>query len=472
MSSPSKASWRTLSFGSIGTHGNLRCDAKYRLFWGVNNDQLFLGSSNPSYPLSYGLVSLRERQLSAGQLEQEYELIELEDVEKRTGAVLNVTKVDELKSAKLVFGEADLVTTRLRPYLGKTIENDKSRRLIGTTEWVPLKVDPQRLHPTILKYILLSPEFVENAERLLSGKEHPRLAATDLASLKVPFVAATQQTRAVAQIKEIEAQIERTRSTLRDEQASIDEILCEEFGFPLAAHNGRARESYFSKGLHALASGFTLRNSSRYNHPSFESITDFFSTVPSVRVKRILACPIYLGATAKQGDFIDDGDAYFVHPGATKRQGIIDPEDCHQVDATFYEQCRRRAGLIPGDVIINRSGEAYGKVAYFKSDIRAVASDFTMRVRVSKEFNSRFVWYFFRSVMFQAQIRREMRGASVNNIFPPQVEQMHIVASSRARQDSIAARIERELEVRESALRTLSEKYAEIQAILRSALGA
>jgi hypothetical protein len=43
--------------------------------------------------------------------------------------------------------------------------------------------------------------------------------------------------------------------------------------------------------------------------------------------------------------------------------------------------------------------------------------------------------------MFQAQIHRELRGSSLPNIFPPQVERMHVVTCKRQRQDELAAQI-------------------------------
>ena len=69
-----------------------------------------------------------------------------------------------------------------------------------------------------------------------------------------------------------------------------------------------------------------------------------------------------------------------------------------------------------------------------------------MRVRVNADANPRFMWYFFRSVMFQAQIDREIMGASVHNVFPSQVEQMLIVGCNKKRQDTVANRITAELD--------------------------
>ena len=131
---------------------------------------------------------------------------------------------------------------------------------------------------------------------------------------------------------------------------------------------------------------------------------------------------------------------------------------------------RRRFGLRSGDVLINRSGEALGKVAYFASDEPAVFSDFTMRFRFNDKMNPRFAWHFFRSVMFQAQIERELRGSSVPNIFPPEVERMLIVACDPARQNSIARVIDEEL-ARLDAMRTRIEaKRQEIDRLIDDAV--
>jgi restriction endonuclease S subunit len=145
-------------------------------------------------------------------------------------------------------------------------------------------------------------------------------------------------------------------------------------------------------------------------------------------------------------------------------------EDCHQIMANYYEEHKTRAGLRPADVIINRSGEAHGKVAFFDSDSPAIASDFTMRVRFNEDANPYFMWYFFRSVMFQAQITREVRRASIPNIFPSQIEQMLIVECSRSQQDSIAKQVGGELEKLRATREQMAAKLREIQALIVAAV--
>ena len=291
-------------------------------------------------------------------------------------------------------------------------------------------------------------------ERELAGSTNQiPIYGDQLARLRLPNFSRELQSKLLAHAKKIFRQVESARESLRRPQDIINEILGREFDCPLRGHLERAREQQYGRRFSQLSAGFTLRSSAKFHHPDFELTDRFFAATSHEGVKVYVAVPIRLGATAVKSDFVEDGAALYVHPGATKRQEVIDPEDCHQVTQEFYDKNRRRFGLSPGDVIINRSGEALGKIALFDSDEPAVASDFTMRVRFRDSMNPRFAWYFMRSVMFQGQIEREQRGTSLPNIFPGQVERLLIVECPRDRQDAVAAEVAAELKKRSAPSR-------------------
>jgi restriction endonuclease S subunit len=465
MSSLPDSPCRLLPFASIASHANLRCDAKYRLFWGITGDTLYPDSIIQCQQIRLATLPCRFRKLKKGVLAAEYEIIELEDVEKRTGTILSSSMSSELNSDKLVFGDADVLTTRLRPYLGKTILNDKKRALAGTTEWIPLKVNASKLHPKLLKYFLLSPVYVNNAERLLSGKEHPRVAESDILALKVPVFDDNVQIALVTSIEKIEQEIAAYRSSIRDEDDIINEILCAAFKYPLEEYRSRVRAKWYVKPFASMTESFTLRGSARFHHPDFELTRQFFQKGSHSRLKSWLRSPIRLGATVSRAELLADGAAYYVHPGATKRESVIDLEDCYEVSGEYYN-ANRRASLRPGDIIINRSGEALGKVALFNSEAPAIASDFTMRVRVNAKTRSLFAWYFFRSIMFQTQIARELRGSSMPNIFPPQVQQMSVVNCSTQMQESLAEQVYFHIDQVHQAREKVQKRQQEIHTLI------
>ena len=273
------------------------------------------------------------------------------------------------------------------------------------------------------------------------------------------------QRELVQRIGGIEKAIATARAGLRKPKDIVDEILCAEFGYPLKEHRERERERYFTANFHTMMAGFTLRHSSKFHHPGFRLTQQFFARTPHERVKAFVSIPIRLGATATKGDFVEDGAAYYVHPGATKRQEVIVTEDCHQVTEEFYAATQRRFGLRRNDLILNRAGEGtIGKSGLWDSDEPAVASDFTMRIRFNDRINPRFAWFYFQSVMFQAQIAREKRGmGNMTNIFPPEVERMLIVACKKAKQDALASAITAEIKHYTDALASIQSKRAEIE---------
>ncbi|MBI3800797.1 MAG: hypothetical protein HY268_27935 [Deltaproteobacteria bacterium] len=274
----------------------------------------------------------------------------------------------------------------------------------------------------------------------------------------------------MAAVEKQENEINFALSRLREPESIINDILCDEFRYPLKEHQEQVQERHFVRGLGTMAAGFMLRNSAKCHHPDFELTERFFARTPHERLKAFVAVPIRLGTTATKGDLIEEGDAYYVHPGATKKQRAIALEDCHQITQGFYGANQRRFGLRRGDVVINRSGEALGKVAFFDSDEPAVASDFTMRVRFNARMNPRFAWFFFRSVMFQSQVLRELRGSSVPNIFPPQVEQMLIAACDRDCQDALAQQIGDELQALDDRHASIESKRQEIDRLIDEAV--
>lgn len=326
--------------------------------------------------------------------------------------------------------------------------------------------------PSVVAYVLRGQLFQSQVEREKAGMGNlTNLYPSQVGGFRVPVLSASIQKRLSSRIGEIEEEIGKAEGTLRTQEDIINEILCAEFRYALKEHREREREKYFTAGFHAMMAGFTLRSSANFHHPSFELTEHFFARTPHERVKAYVSIPIRLGATATKADFVEEGAAYYVHPGATKRQEVIATEDCHQVTEEFYAATHRRFGLRAGDVVINRSGEALGKVALWDSEEPAVASDFTMRIRFNSErMNPRFAWYFFRSVMFQAQIQRELRGSSVSNIFPPEVQQMVVVSSKKTKQDALARDITTELQRRTDALMSIESKRADISALIDKAV--
>jgi restriction endonuclease S subunit len=142
-----------------------------------------------------------------GSLKEPRTLIDLEDVQSKTSAILSEKTVTKTGSDKLEFGSADLVIGKIEPELGKILLNDEKERRIGSTEWIPLKLRSDRVTPAFLKYLLLNRKVLDALGFLKSGKIQARLPMDELLYLKLPIPSIEIQRALEPKLQKIDLQI-------------------------------------------------------------------------------------------------------------------------------------------------------------------------------------------------------------------------------------------------------------------------
>jgi len=216
------------SFSNINNQIFLRCGAQYRAFWDIHNGLLFEETNKdiPIMRLSDFMKLMNTKTLKKGILEDEYILIELEDIEAGTGRIINEDKVvNEIGSDKVCFEDCDLVTSKIDPYLGYTILNDPEKIYIGTTELLPFRVNKDRARTEYVKYILLSYEYLAKSSLLMYGKRHPRIHPLDLLNIKTPCPDLGTQDKLIEEIKAQEDRNNELKNQIEKLRKEIDEII-------------------------------------------------------------------------------------------------------------------------------------------------------------------------------------------------------------------------------------------------------
>ncbi len=206
---------------SIGGQRFLRCDPKYRWFWDHMGGQVVAKSKYKFEPLSRWVSIQPKIVVKKGELPEERSLIELEDVEGGTGHILGAHLVDEVGSDKIEFGAADIVFSKLEPYLCKAFLNDPDAAYIGSTEWVPLIVNDDVAVKEYVWAFLVSP-IAKTVFRLLqSGKRHARINLEDFLNIRLPVVPKPQQSATVKAIKPDWDRMAAIREELTQTRASV-----------------------------------------------------------------------------------------------------------------------------------------------------------------------------------------------------------------------------------------------------------
>ena len=137
-------------------------------------------------------------------------LLDLEDIEKDTGRVIQRKKKNEVKSlsTKHFFTAGQVLYSKLRPYLNKVVVADDDG--FCTSEILPLDFGTD-VYNRYAQIYLMSPYFVDYATQCSYGVKMPRLGTQDGRNALIPLPPLAEQHRIVEKCEELLPLIERCR---------------------------------------------------------------------------------------------------------------------------------------------------------------------------------------------------------------------------------------------------------------------
>lgn len=149
-----------------------------------------------------GSVTTYGSSAKAATIKPETWVLDLEDVEKGTGKLLNKSRFSERPalSDKNVFFAGDVLYGKLRPYLNKVLVADEDG--ICTTEIVPLRCYGP-YEPGYFAIALRTPFFLEYVNALSYGMKMPRLGTEDARKALLPLPPLAEQSRIVTRVEEL-----------------------------------------------------------------------------------------------------------------------------------------------------------------------------------------------------------------------------------------------------------------------------
>lgn len=435
----------TKKFSNIGSQVFLRCDSKYRHFW----DNMGGASINQKFAQNVRLKSIllpsTKVVIKKGELDNRRTILELEDIEPRTSLILQERMILEVGSDKLDFDNFDLVFSRLRPYLGKIVINERAKEYIGTTEWIPLKLTQGSISPLLLKYILLLPSFLQTYNYLLSGKEHPRISFVDFRNIFIPLPSSEQQAEMEKEISQIEGKMISLNRCITKPTGVINQVFAHEFGYSLEEYEIRTKQNTYSKSLVDLGKSLLIRSSVKFHHPKYDYLDEIMGTYPYIKLKSLCKTPIHRGV---QPIYDRSGDVQVVKT-ANLKNDVLDLSDSQKVNQEFYETKKEVAGIKKDDVLVASTGVgSIGKVDLYDQDDEAIVDGHISIIRLDiSKISPLYVTYYLRSMFGYLQIERELSGSTNQiEIYPNQLEQIKIIDLPLEKRNIIVTEIRGELQ--------------------------
>ena len=129
-------------------------------------------------------------------------ILDLEDIEKDSGRVLNKKRMKDIKSSssKHIFNEGNILYSKLRPYLNKVVIADEDG--YSTSEILPLDFG-MNIYNRYAQIVLMNPYFINYTVKCSYGVKMPRLGTTDGQMAVFPLPPLDEQKRIVEKIEEI-----------------------------------------------------------------------------------------------------------------------------------------------------------------------------------------------------------------------------------------------------------------------------
>ena len=158
--------------------------------------------------------------------------LNLDQIASHGGRVLEKVYVspEKLGPSTFAFEPRTVLYSKLRPYLNKVVVADEAG--FATTELVPLRCNPDEVHPEYLAYFLRSEEFLKFATEVVAGAKMPRMVMSAFWDFQVPLPPLPEQRRIAAILDQADALRAKRREALAQLDSLTQSIFMEMFGDP------------------------------------------------------------------------------------------------------------------------------------------------------------------------------------------------------------------------------------------------
>ncbi|WP_368204668.1 restriction endonuclease subunit S [Bacteroides caccae] len=162
---------------------------------------------------------------SKEQLSGKIWLLNLDMIESDTGRIIEKV-YEDVENALSVqsFDEGNVLFSKLRPYLNKVVIPDEPG--MATTELVPLRPEPSKLHKVFLSHLLRGNQFVNYANDIAGGTKMPRMPLTELRNFDCILPPMDKQLEFVF----IAEQVDKSKSVIQKALVYLNDIQSDELG--------------------------------------------------------------------------------------------------------------------------------------------------------------------------------------------------------------------------------------------------
>ncbi len=380
--------------------------------------------------------------------------LDLEDIQKETGAVITQTKASERKITgdKVRFYKGQVLYSKLRPYLKKILVAPADG--ICTPELVPF--DAYLVDANYLVCVLKSPhvDFVVNS--VTYGVKMPRVGTDTMINLLIPIPPLAEQKRIVAKIEELLPYIDRYEQAWSkleefnkrfpvDMQKSILQTAIQGKLVPQLPEEGTGEELF--QQIQAEKQALIKAGTIKKEKPLPEIIDDEIPfDIPEswkwVRLSQLFS--VLNGDRGKNypaKSTLSHEGIPFISALNLDGKSVIEDDNLLRLSEQQYERLGN-GKLIRDDIVVCIRG-SLGKHGRYPFDKGAIASSLViLRAFTNDDILAGFLMMYLDTPLFFSEIRRYDNGTAQPNLAAKSLEQFLVPLPPLAEQKRIVAKLE------------------------------
>lgn len=383
------------------------------------------------------------------------------------------------KYNRFLVKENDIAIAMTGATIGKTALFGKfeDKILLNQRVGILRKKENVNINVQFIQQLLRNELFQKQVYINSMGKSQPNISPFDILNLKIPLIDEHIQNLIVSKISPIEAGIIKLQKCIKEPLEIINEVFADYYGYSknLWREFGKGmtagtQKSYvrtsktYQVGLSKIQNSKILRISSRFHNPHTQQLTDFLFSKPVTKVGRVIE-EIIKGVQPK---YDNEGEVPVIKIASLKN-GYVDIENPELVKQSFIDNLRENQKVKFGDILLCCTGKiSLGKIDLYEHDQEAVLSVDNYLIRLNeKNYNSRFLTYFFRSILGAFQIERDYTGATNQiHLYDKQVIDFVIPNIILLEQEKIVKIISEQLNSQKEVETQIAEKQNEISLII------
>ena len=376
--------------------------------------------------------------------------LDLEDIQKETGAILVKTKASERKITgdKVMFYKGQVLYSKLRPYLKKILVAPDDG--ICTPELVPF--DTYLIDENYISYVLRSPHIDYVINSVTYGVKMPRVGTDTMVNLLIPLPPLAEQKRIVTKIEELLPLVDRYSVSYEkleqfnakfseDMKKSILQYAIQGKLVEQSAEEGTGEELY--QQIQVEKQRLIAEKKIKKEKPLAEISEDEIPfDIPEnwkwIRVGEIFAHNTgkAMNSTAKKVD----------KPGSVKRfittsNLYWNSFDFSSVKEMFFSDDElERCMVTKGDLLMCEGGAYYGRTAIWNYDYDICFQNHVHRLRPYKAVELRFFYYLF--YFYKSMNMMNAKGTAMPGLSSQTLHQMVVPLPPLSEQKRIVAKIE------------------------------